>query len=128
MKRLLLIPTMVVTLFLALAFVAPGVAKGLVGGMAPVLKAVHLSNVPAVGSAQTGVAPSAQASAASRADGAQAPRPYAPILPQPDTTDTPLHRLPVATAGHVNCGRMGGGFHGGKHDFVCPNTIFPPGS
>jgi hypothetical protein len=31
----------------------------------------------------------------------------------------------VATAGEMNCGRFGNGHHGGKHDFTCPNTLFP---
>jgi hypothetical protein len=31
----------------------------------------------------------------------------------------------VATAGEMNCGRFGNGFHGGKHDFTCPNRPFP---
>jgi hypothetical protein len=27
---------------------------------------------------------------------------------------------PVREATHTNCGRFGYGYHGGKHDFVCP--------
>src|SRR2546423_13094990 len=27
---------------------------------------------------------------------------------------------PVNSAAHTNCGRFGYGYHGGKHDFVCP--------
>jgi hypothetical protein len=27
---------------------------------------------------------------------------------------------PVNSATHTNCGRFGYGYHGGKHDFVCP--------
>jgi hypothetical protein len=125
-KRLLLIPTLVVTMFLALAFVAPGTAKGLIGSVAPVLKAAHL-NLPAVGMAENGVAPSASTSA--RAEAGRTPQPFAPVVPQTNTTQSGVHRGDaVATAGHVNCGRLGNGFHGGKHDFICPNKVFPPGS
>ena len=127
MKKLLLIPIMVVTLFLALAFVAPGLAKGLIGGVAPVLKAAHL-NVPAVGSADTATAPSGAPAGAPGAEAAKSPQPFAPVVPQTNTTQTPLHRGSVATSGHVDCGRVGGGFHGGKDDFVCQNKPFPPGS
>jgi hypothetical protein len=27
---------------------------------------------------------------------------------------------PVSSATHTNCGHFGYGYHGGKHDFVCP--------
>ena len=33
---------------------------------------------------------------------------------------------PVNDAGHTNCGRFGYGYHGGKHDFVCPSPPAPP--
>ena len=125
MKRLLvLIPTMLMTAFLALAFVAPGIAQGLVGGVAPALRADHLS-VPAVGFGDNRSAPSDQGNVE------PAPQSAAPgaMVPQTTATQTPTHRdTAVATAGRVNCGRMGNGFHGGKHDFVCPNQVFPPGS
>ena len=120
-KLLLLIPTVLVTVFLAMAFVAPGVAKGVIGTVAPGLRVEH-AGAPAVGFADNGAAPAANAERAqsSRATGAVAP---------PTTTHVPLDRdHPVATAGHVNCGRVGNGRHGGKHDFVCPNPVFPPGS
>jgi hypothetical protein len=42
----------------------------------------------------------------------------------PETKIDTVHS--VSTAGQVNCGRFGGGFHGGKHLFVCPNPPFPP--
>jgi len=124
-KLLLLIPTVLVTAFLAMAFVAPGLAKGLIGGVAPALRADHLS-LPAVGFAENRVAPSASANA----QGSKTPQSAAPgaRVPQTDTGQTPLHREEVATAGHVNCGRVGGGRHGGKHDNVCQNQVFPPGS
>jgi hypothetical protein len=28
---------------------------------------------------------------------------------------------PVKSSHHTNCGRFGYGYHGGKHNFVCPN-------
>src|SRR3989442_15962124 len=123
MKRLLvLIPTMLMTAFLALAFVAPGIAQGLVGGVAPALRADHLS-VPAVGFGENRAAPPANGEPAKSSQAA------APAAPQVDTRTQPFHRgEAVATAGRVNCGRMGNGFHGGKHDFICPNQVFPPGS
>jgi len=33
---------------------------------------------------------------------------------------------PVKSAAHTNCGRFGDGYHGGKHNFVCPNAPGPP--
>jgi len=33
---------------------------------------------------------------------------------------------PVKSAAHTNCGRFGNGYHGGKHNFVCPNAPGPP--
>ena len=121
-KILVLIPTVLVTVFLAMAFVAPGVAKGLVGGVAPVLRAEHI-NVPAVGFAETRAAPPADGESAKSSQAA------GPVAPQLDTTTQPFHRgEAVATAGRVNCGRFGNGFHGGKHDFICPNKAFPAGS
>jgi len=32
---------------------------------------------------------------------------------------------PVQAALHPNCGRFGYGYHGGKHNFICPNRPFP---
>ena len=42
----------------------------------------------------------------------------------PETKITTVHS--VSTFGQVNCGRFGGGFHGGKHLVVCPNPPYPP--
>jgi hypothetical protein len=42
----------------------------------------------------------------------------------PETKIDTVHA--VATFGQVNCGRYGGGYHGGKHLFVCPNPPYPP--
>jgi len=122
MKKILLIPTVVMTVFLAMAFVAPGVAKGVVGTVAPILDAEH-ANVPAVGFAENGAVPPANAEPAQSSHAAGA------LAPQTKTAQGPVDRgHDVATAGRVNCGRVGNGFHGGKHDFICPNKVFPPGS
>jgi hypothetical protein len=134
MKRLILIPVTIVTAFLAFAFLQPSTAGGVLHAVAPTL----LAALPATISQATGAglnAPannggsgsSAQASGqgsdkSSRATGALSNPSDA--LVNPETKSTTSHA--VSTAGQVNCGRFGGGFHGGKHLFVCPNPPFPP--
>ena len=133
MKRLLLIPITVVTGFLAFAFLQPGTAGGVVRAIAPTLLAAHPSTISqANGSAQGTLADnagsgssaqgSAQGSAQSSRSGALSNPSDAQVNPE-SNIDT-VHQ--VSTAGRVNCGRFGGGFHGGKHLFVCPNPPFPP--
>ena len=127
MKRLLLIPTTVVTAFLAFAFLQPGTAGGVLRAVAPTVLSALPSAVLANGSAQSSSANgrlvSSQGSAQSTRSTGALSNPSDPLV-NPETKDTIEHA--VSTAAHTNCGRFGGGFHGGKHLFVCPNQPFPP--
>jgi hypothetical protein len=133
MKKLILVPLTIVTAFLAFAFLQPGTAGGVVRAIAPTLLAALPSTISqANGSAQGTLADnagsgsaaqgSAQGSAQSSRSGALS-NPSDALLNPEIKIDT-VHS--VSTAGHTNCGRFGGGFHGGKHLFVCPNPPFPP--
>ncbi len=128
MKKLMLIPTILMTAFLALAFLLPGTAAGILRAVAPSLQAAP-AGVLAVVPDGTGIAASpAEAGAAPVAGQGSSGSPATPNAP-PVTANSPqiLDRVghAVATAGHPNCGRFGNGFHGGKHDFTCPNLPFP---
>jgi hypothetical protein len=130
MKKLILIPTVVVTAFLAFAFLAPATASGLVKTVAPVLQTGHVS-VLGLHFGQAGEASSAGAAPSSST---QAVRSGSQASSSQSTTSTQAAAQnaiidpashEVATSGHPNCGRFGDGFHGGKHDFTCPNRPFP---
>jgi hypothetical protein len=135
-KKLLLVPVTVVTAFLAFAFLQPGTAGGVVRAIAPTL----LAALPSTISQANGSGPDAQAnnggSGSSAQGSAQAGSPSgsagttgtlsnpSDAQVNPETKIDTVHQ--VSTAGKVNCGRFGGGYHGGKHLFVCPNPPFPP--
>jgi hypothetical protein len=91
MKKLVLIPTVVITAFLSLAFLMPATASGIV------------RTNPQGTSTQSTTTPQ--------------------MAGRDAMVDPASHE--VSTAGHSNCGRFGNGFHGGKHDFTCPNRPFP---
>ena len=121
MKKLILVPTILVTAFLAVAFLMPGTAAGALRAV-PGLNAVVTSAVSAAGGSglvsaisgsrlTQGSGQSAQASSQSNGD--------ADVK-----AGSRVHS--VATSAHPNCGRFGNGFHGGKHNFACPNRPFPP--
>jgi hypothetical protein len=116
MKKLILIPTIVMTAFLALAFVAPAAATGMLRTVAPASQAGHVS-APAVQFAIGGTG------LVSSAKSGQGNTIQAPGSSSASTSAAEGHS--VSTAGHSNCGRFGDGFHGGKHDFICPNRPFP---
>ena len=121
MKKLLLVPTTLITAFLAFAFVAPAAAGSAIRVVAPVVQAA----VPAAlvaGNASTSTNARSTQSAGSNEAG--------PLFGNSNTTSqSHIDRShEVATSGHPNCGRFGNGFHGGKHNFVCPNEHFPPAS
>lgn len=124
-KLILLIPTMIVTAFLALSFLLPGTAAGVIRSVAPALQVTPFGAL-AVAPDGTGVAVSpAKAGAAPDVGQGSSSSPKAPnvLSNSPDTLDHGGHA--VATAGQTNCGRFGNGHHGGKHDFTCPNPPFP---
>jgi hypothetical protein len=127
-KLILLVPTILVTVFLALSFMLPGTAAGILRALAPPLL-VAPAGVLAVAPDGTGTAASpAKAEAAPEAapanpGSAAAPKAPAVLSNTPSGLDHGGHA--VATAGQTNCGRFGNGHHGGKHDFTCPNPPFP---
>jgi len=134
MKRLILIPVTVVTAFLAFAFLQPSTAAGVLHAVAPTL----LAALPSTSSAASGSGLNAPANGGGSASSPLGSSPGSAessgstgalsnpsdALVNPDTKSTTVHS--VGTPGQVNCGRFGGGFHGGKHLFVCPNPPFPP--
>ncbi len=136
MKKLLLIPVVAMTGFLAFAFLMPATAATVLRSVAP---AAHLSVAPvlSVGSrneiaakpaGSTGeVGTPASSGGSSPSGGSSSSEASAPLQ---GSTSQPLISVTdrehaVATAGEMNCGRFGNGFHGGKHDFTCPNRPFP---
>ena len=128
MKKLILIPTVVLTVILVLAFLAPGTAGGILNTVAPALQTRHAS-VLAVNS---GVPGAASAPEAGLASGTQTVSSGSPASSTQSTSTAQLapqqgidRSHAVATAGQTNCGRFGNGHHGGKHDFTCPNQPFP---
>jgi hypothetical protein len=130
MKKLILIPTVVVTVFLAFAFLMPATASGLVKTVAPALQSGHVS-VLGIQLSQAGVTSSAGAASSGSSQPARSvsqgsstqTTTTAQSAAQNAIIDPTSHE--VATSGHPNCGRFGDGFHGGKHDFTCPNRPFP---
>jgi hypothetical protein len=135
MKRLLLIPTTVVTAFLAFAFLQPSAAGGVFRAVAPTVLAAFPASAlsQADGSALSAPASnkgsvssasgSGQASTQSSTSTGSLTSSFDPLL-DPETKTTTGHAL--STPSHTNCGRFGGGFHGGKHNVTCPNHPYPP--
>jgi hypothetical protein len=133
MKRLILIPVTIVTAFLAFAFLQPSTVGGVLHAVAPTLLAAFPSTLSQATGSGLG-APANNGGSGSSTQGSgqgsdQSSRSGAlsnpsDALVNPETKITTVHSL--STAGQVNCGRFGGGFHGGKHLLVCPNPPYPP--
>ena len=131
MKKLLLLPVVLTTLLLAFAFIMPATAANVFRSLAP---ATHLT-WPSVLSAGSGNEVAARPAASAANPGSAAlpgvsSSPGGSSLTRQDSTSRPSITVQdrghaVATAGRVNCGRFGGGFHGGKHLDVCPNPVYP---
>lgn len=133
MKRLILIPVTIVTGFLAFAFLQPNTAGVVLHAVAPTLLAALPATISQDNGSGLGAPANGNGSASSprgSGQGNDQSRSTGSLsnpsdtLVNPDTKSTTTHA--VSTAGQVNCGRFGGGFHGGKHLFVCPNPPFPP--
>jgi hypothetical protein len=128
MKKLLLVPVVVMTGLLAFAFLMPATASTVLRALAP---AAHLS-VPLVLHAgsqnETAAKPAESPANVGSSGGPSSPRGSGSTL-QGSTSQPSIsvndRGHAVATAGKVNCGRFGNGTHGGKHDFTCPNQPFP---
>ena len=123
MKKLILIPTIVITSFLAFAFLMPSTASGVVRSVAPGLTSVLVSAVSGTTqSAVTARSAATRGAVAAVKQGSQAGS-------QSSTTAIASEAVAsghsASTPPHNNCGRFGNGFHGGKHLLICPNRPFP---
>ena len=117
MKKLLLIPTVVVTAFLALAFLMPATAANMIRSVAPVAQ-ISLASSMSTRSETLAAAPASKVSSSSGSSTSAQGSTTQLLVSSPAGHD-------VGTAGEMNCGRFGNGHHGGKHDFICPNRPFP---
>ena len=125
-KLILLIPTMIVTAFLALSFLLPGTAAGVVRSIAPALQVVPAGVLAVAPNVIAGApSPARAAPQAGPANSDSTPSPKAPPVTSNSQQSLDHGGHSVATAGQTNCGRFGNGHHGGKHDFTCPNPPFP---
>ena len=132
MKRLILIPTVAMTAFLALAFMAPATATGILKTVVPALRTGH-AIVQAVRFSGTALAPSSvPAAPTGKTQTASASPTSSPSTRSTSTPQLGFQHVStdgdheVATGGETNCGNFGNGHHGGKHDMTCRNKIFPP--
>lgn len=132
MKKLFLIPMTVVTALLVLSFLMPARATTVVQS---VVSAAHLS-LPPVLTARDGNVPSTAAGPADNSQTGSSSNGSSSSArsSSPDDSANTLSPLAidrgrdlhaVATAAHPNCGRYGGGTHGGKHAFACDNKFYP---
>jgi hypothetical protein len=133
-KKLLLIPTVVLTAFLALAFLMPATAAHVIRSVAPVAQ-ISLAFGNSAANENAGAAPASNAGTAGSvalSAGSSSSRVSSPPGSSTSSADSTAQLLissqtghEVATGGETNCGRFGNGHHGGKHDFICKNTPFP---
>jgi hypothetical protein len=127
-KKLILIPSIVITGFLAFAFLRPATVVRVLGVVAPALHVgIPATSTVALGSGLT--APGGSGGAASGPGAAGAPTSTGTTTNHADGSTILIEQT---STGHIlstppqeNCGRFGNGFHGGKHLFVCPNAPFP---
>jgi hypothetical protein len=130
LKKLLVIPATLVTGLLAAAFLSPGTASGAVRAVVAEIHIVGASSQSALADSQQGstTAGTSVSSGTSGRDSANAQSTLA-SRGSADLTAAFGQRgtgHSLATIADENCGRFGGGFHGGKHLFACPNQPFPP--
>ena len=134
MKKLILVPTILATAFLALAFAAPGTARGMAQSVVPVLHAALPAAFTAEGSANVGRSASSSGVSSQGSQGNIRTLGSSQVSTGTDGSSTASSSIDessdaqghaLATAAQENCGRFGNGFHGGKHNFVCPNRPFP---
>ncbi|HEY9287043.1 MAG TPA: hypothetical protein VIT43_03365 [Candidatus Dormibacteraeota bacterium] len=136
MRKLLVVPVTMVTVALATAFLVPALATGAVNTISPGVRAGVTLFAPGLLSGAAGLikggsdrsnsipAPASGVFGPAKAN-LQGAGP-SDLAGTSNISDRPTQRgHGVATAGRMNCGRFGNGFHGGKHDFVCPNRPFP---
>jgi hypothetical protein len=116
MKKLLLIPTVLTTMVLALSFFLPATASSVLRTSVQILAPGSTGNASAVGTTSAAGQWSRNVNTESSRTSVTSLGAASPIL-------GPEHQ--IATSTHPNCGRFGDGMHGGKHDFTCPNRPFP---
>src|SRR2546421_9748630 len=124
MRKLLLIPTVLMTGFLAFVFLTPATASAVLRSVAPVTNissALSAGNNGAPSSAISGGASSRSGMPSISGASLSLAQDLAKLL----STAGVNRSHEVSTAGRENCGRFGNGHHGGKHDFTCPNQHFP---
>ncbi len=137
MKKLLLIPTVLVTGFLAISFLMPATAANVLRSVVPAAQISLRSVVTARSGNETATNPagtvgsvgsptstrgSSSSAGSSSSGGSSSSLPGATGDLLASTQDSGHS---VATPSQENCGRFGNGSHGGKHDFTCPNRPFP---
>lgn len=137
MKKLLLIPTVVVTGFLVISFLMPATAATVLRSVVPaaqislpsVLAARNGNETATNPAGTTGSAGSPTLSGGSSSPGRSSSSGASSSSPQGSTdallATTQESGHSIATPSQENCGRFGDGSHGGKHDFTCPNRPFP---
>jgi hypothetical protein len=131
LKKLLVVLATLVTGLLAAAFLSPATASKAVQAVVADVHIVGVSSATAPVDSQQGstTAGSSVSSGTSGLDSASAGAGSA-LASRGSAVLSAAYRPgighSVATAADENCGRFGGGFHGGKHLMVCPNAPFPP--
>jgi opacity protein-like surface antigen len=132
MKRLLLIPATLVTALLAVAFVSPATASSAVRAVVPQLHIVGFPSISALAGGQQ-ASTTADSSRSSATSGQDTTSSGPASQSAGSALDAILLQAPppgvgysIVTPSTENCGRFGGGYHGGKHLMVCPNRPFPP--
>jgi hypothetical protein len=126
LKKLMVVPIVLATVFLALSLLLPATAAGMIRTVSPAL----LASSSSVSSSSTSAMVTARSSSVN-ASVQQATRNGSAKLTS-STASSPANIVAenlapqdsVTTAGHSNCGRFGNGFHGGKHNFVCTSHRF----
>src|SRR5438552_8474727 len=102
-KLILLIPTLIVTAFLALSFLLPGTAAGVLRSVA-----APLILVPGgVAADASGIAASLGKAQAGQGSSGSTPSPKAPAVISNSQQAVDHGGHSVATAGQTNCGRFG---------------------
>jgi hypothetical protein len=131
MKKLLLIPATLLTALLVVAFVSPATASTAVRAVVPALHIVGASSGLALADSQP-ASTTADSSGSSLAAAPNSTSGSASPSGANAALDAAFPEVPagvghsLATPPLENCGRFGGGFHGGKHLMTCPNRPFPP--
>jgi hypothetical protein len=124
MRKLVLIPVVVVTGFLLFAFLQPSAAAAVARTVTASLP-VQVALVGSSSLAASEQSSQSQSDASNRNDAGSASHRSATSDSTGAFLASDVSQHAVSTTPRQNCGRFGNGFHGGKHLFVCPNRPFP---